>query len=70
MTKQVIIEHISEVINQLPDSEAVKIAEFADLLLETENKLVATRNKLELLRKDMMAQLNKLETIATYPISN
>ncbi|WP_214073335.1 hypothetical protein [Mucilaginibacter sp. dw_454] len=38
MTKQAIIEHTIEVINQLPEDKAVEIAEFADLLIKVANR--------------------------------
>lgn len=38
MTKQAIIEHTIEVINQLPEDKAAEIAEFADLLIEISKK--------------------------------
>jgi hypothetical protein len=39
MTKQAIIEHTIDVINQLPDDKAVEIAEFADQLIRQQEEL-------------------------------
>jgi hypothetical protein len=39
MTKQAIIEHTIEVINQLPDDKAAEIADFADLLISQQDEL-------------------------------
>ena len=41
MTKQAIIEHTIEVINQLPDDKAAEIAEFADLLIKQQSEMIA-----------------------------
>jgi len=38
MTKQAIIEHTIDVINQLPDDKAVEIADFADLLIRRQDE--------------------------------
>ena len=39
MTKQAIIEHTIEVINQLPEDKAVEIADFADALIRQQDEL-------------------------------
>jgi hypothetical protein len=39
MTKQAIIEHTIEVINQLPDDKAAEIADFADFLIRKQDEL-------------------------------
>jgi hypothetical protein len=39
MTKQAIIEHTIEVINQLPDDKAAEIADFADQLIRQQDEL-------------------------------
>ncbi|TSJ42947.1 hypothetical protein FO440_01790 [Mucilaginibacter corticis] len=39
MTKQAIIEHTIEVINQLPEDKAVEIADFADFLIRQQDEL-------------------------------
>ncbi|MGY3214684.1 hypothetical protein [Mucilaginibacter sp. HD30] len=60
MTKQAIIEHTIDVINQLPEDEATKIAEFADLLIESENKLVAMHARLKQMREELIVQMDEL----------
>ena len=39
MTKQAIIDHTIEVINQLPEDKAVEIADFADALIRQQDEL-------------------------------
>ena len=39
MTKQAIIEHTIDVINQLPDDKAAEIADFADQLIREQEEL-------------------------------
>ena len=39
MTKQAIIEHTIEVINQLPEDKAAEIADFADSLIRQQDEL-------------------------------
>lgn len=39
MTKQAIIEHTIDVINQLSDDKATELVEFADLLIKQQNEV-------------------------------
>ena len=44
MTKQAIIEHTIEVINQLPEDKAAEIARFADLLIAKQDEIHLTKD--------------------------
>ena len=63
MTKQAIIEHTTDVINQLSENEAAEIARFADLLIlldAKENNLMRINAKLNQLRAELTNQLDEL----------
>ena len=61
MTKEAVIEHVVAVINQLPEDKAAEIARFADLLMETNNKLLQVNARLQKMRELLTDQLNEMD---------
>ena len=60
MTKQAIIEHTIDVINQLSDDKAAELAAFADLLITLENEIVAQQTRIKQLKEEATDNLDKL----------
>ena len=60
MTKQAIIEHTVAVINQLPEDKAAEIARFADLLMESNKKLLQVNAQLQKMRELLTNQLTEM----------
>ncbi len=60
MTKQAIIEHTVAVMNELPEDKAAEIARFADLLMDSNNKLLQVSSQLQKMRELLTDQLNEL----------
>ncbi len=61
MTKEAVIEHVVAVINQLPEDKAAEVARFADLLMETNNKLLQVNARLQKMRELLTDQLNEMD---------
>lgn len=60
MTKQAIIERTVAIMNELPEDKAAEIARFADLLMESNNKLLQVSNQLQKTRDLLTDQLNEM----------
>ncbi len=60
MTKEAVIEHIVAIINQLPEDKAVEIARFADLIMESNNKLLQVNAQLQKMRDLLTDQLTEM----------
>ncbi|PJJ83412.1 hypothetical protein [Mucilaginibacter auburnensis] len=60
MTKQALIEHTVAIMNKLPEDKAAEIARFANLLMESNNKLSQVSDQLQKMRELLTRQLNEL----------
>ena len=65
MTKQAIIEHTIEVINQLPEDKAVEIAEFADSLIRQQDESSFNKDIQSLASGQSFEFLNEEEDLYT-----
>lgn len=65
MTKQAIIEHTIEVINQLPEDKAAEIADFADLLIKQQDELHLNKDIQQLASSKSFDFLNDEEDLYT-----